>query len=268
VFSPQSYPQASGEGVRAAGLSGQHGAVVGDGRSGTAVRVGKLLQSARVRALMSQRVLATRAGTSQQWVSLVERGRVDLRLADAERLFEALGARLVVQTARQSDVGEPDPDILPDGEVAAELEYFVLACGYVLGKFRQVPCLVGGRLAALAHGLPVRPLWLDLIVAEADLTLANAAMEWMNGTRWNEAHQDYTDYNVDLTAPGPRRWLLNAGLELRVEVVERVPAAVTATVSGRALPLVPLPALLRADPDVAALAERLGVVVPTMPETA
>jgi transcriptional regulator with XRE-family HTH domain len=87
---------------------------------GIATRVGKLLQSARVRALMTQQVLADRAGTSQQWVSRVERGRVDLRLADAERLFAVLGARLVVHTAGRSDEDPPDPDVLADADVADE----------------------------------------------------------------------------------------------------------------------------------------------------
>jgi transcriptional regulator with XRE-family HTH domain len=63
---------------------------------------------------MPQWRLAERAGTSQQWVSRVERGDVDVRLADAERLFAAAGARLQVRAVRPADDLESDwdPDLI------------------------------------------------------------------------------------------------------------------------------------------------------------
>jgi hypothetical protein len=119
-----------------------------------------------------------------------------------------------------------------------------------------VPYLVGGRLAALAQGLPVRPLWLDLVVALADVAAANGAMTWLNAVRWSDVNQDYTIYDCDLQTPLPRRFLLNSGLQLRVHVVPDIAPAVPVAVDGRMLPVVPLVKLLSEDPDIAELAHR------------
>jgi hypothetical protein len=70
--------------------------------------------------------------------------------------------------------------------------------GMVWRRFPPVPYCVTGRLAALAQGLPVRPLRLDLIVAEADVPAANAAMGRLNVGRWSERHQDYLGFGSDL----------------------------------------------------------------------
>ena len=63
--------------------------------------------------------MAERAATSQQWVSRVERGLVNLRLLDAERLFAVTGTRLVVQTVRldrHQDFRGYDADVERPGE--------------------------------------------------------------------------------------------------------------------------------------------------------
>ena len=218
-------------------------------------RVGRLLQVTRVEAGISQELLAGLAGASQQWVSRVERGRINPRLGDVERLFSALGKYLVAQVVRPPF--QADPDLLPVEEIAGEVEAFAGMFGYCWRRFRDVPYLISGRFGALCHGLPVRPTGLDLVVAERDLEAATEALKWFNAVRWSERNQAFTDYFNDLAAPAPRRFRTGGGFELRFEVREELPAPVRVETGERVLPLLALPDILQADPDVAALAERL-----------
>src|SRR5689334_10837797 len=121
-------------------------------------RVGSLLRASRAQVRLSQERLAARAGTSQQWLSRVERGAVNLKLGDAERLFGVLGLRLAIATAVGGDELEVDPDLVPADNLAEELSMAVKMFGTIWRKFASVRYCVGGRLAALAQGLPVRPL--------------------------------------------------------------------------------------------------------------
>jgi transcriptional regulator with XRE-family HTH domain len=227
--------------------------------SGVTVRVGRLLQARRVRARLTQGVLADRAGKTQQWVSRVERGEVDLRLSDVETLLAATGARLVVQAASGAAAAD-DPDLVAEADMLGELEAFAGLYAYVWRRFAAVPYFVGGRLAALAQGLPVRPQWVDLLVAEPDLAAANAAMTWLNATRWSDVNQDYTIYDLDLEAAFPRRFLMRSGLQLRIDVVPEAPPGIGVRVGELILRVVPLVRLVADDADVSELAGRLAGV--------
>jgi transcriptional regulator with XRE-family HTH domain len=143
-------------------------------------QVGRLVQAVRAKAHMSQTRLAERAGTTQQWVSRVERGEVDLRLSDAERLFAAARARLIVRVAGAGDEQVDDPDLLREDDVAAEvLRVELSAFQHVRKLLGAVPYVVGGRFAALAQGMRVRPYRLDLIVADGDVGAVTGALEMM-----------------------------------------------------------------------------------------
>jgi transcriptional regulator with XRE-family HTH domain len=173
-------------------------------------QVGRLLQAARAKARMTQARLAQHAGSTQQWLSRVERGGVDLRLSDAERLFAAAHVRLIVHAAAAT--GEPvaDPDLLGDDchttdERAAVLESELPSVGYALKRFSTVPHVIGGRCAALAQGLPVRPYRLDLIVAEADVEAATGAVAMVAAMRWSDRLQDFMSFDADVARPGERR---------------------------------------------------------------
>lgn len=208
-----------------------------------------------MRARLSQGQVAERAGTSQQWVSRVERGQVDLRLGDADRLFAAVGRRVVVQTAwRGEDVA--DPDLLGADDAGGELARIVEEHAYLWRRFEGVPYVVAGRLAALAQGLGVRPERVDLVVAEAGVGAADGAMSWLNASRWSDAHQDWTGFDVSVSGPGPRRWRLTTGYELRIAVAAALPEALIVAAGERRLPVVPVVRLLQDDADVAELARR------------
>lgn len=71
---------------------------------------GKLIRDARQRAGVSQRALARRAGTSQSWISDVERGRVSPTEATLRRLLLCLGEELVLDTKRLSGHREHEPE--------------------------------------------------------------------------------------------------------------------------------------------------------------
>jgi len=221
-------------------------------------QVGRLLEAARVRAHLHQWQVAERAGTSQQWVSRVERGDVDLRLRDAERLFAAVGRRIVVQTAALGCGDVPDPDLLGDERAATELGMFVAEHEFLWRRFEAVPYVVAGRLAALAQGLNVRPVRVDLVIAEAGVAAADGAMAWLNASRWNETRQDWTGYDTTVSGAGPRRWRLTSGFELRITVVDTLPDGLVVSACGRSFAVVPLVRLLADDADVAELAKRAG----------
>jgi transcriptional regulator with XRE-family HTH domain len=62
------------------------------------VGFGRLLRRAREEQGVSQERLAVRAGTSQAYISAVERGRVSPRLEQAHRLLRCLGHELHLST--------------------------------------------------------------------------------------------------------------------------------------------------------------------------
>jgi transcriptional regulator with XRE-family HTH domain len=66
------------------------------------VALGRLIRVERVRRGLRQAELARQAGIDRGRLSLIERGRVDLRLSQLEQLAHALGQRAeeLLETAR------------------------------------------------------------------------------------------------------------------------------------------------------------------------
>jgi transcriptional regulator with XRE-family HTH domain len=66
------------------------------------VALGRLIRVERVRRELRQAELARQAGLDRGRLSLIERGRVDLRLSQLEQLARALGQRAeeLLETAR------------------------------------------------------------------------------------------------------------------------------------------------------------------------
>ncbi|MCP9490074.1 MAG: helix-turn-helix domain-containing protein [Solirubrobacteraceae bacterium MAG38_C4-C5] len=69
---------------------------------------GRLLRRARKDQGLSQQRLAVRAGTSQAYISAVERGRVSARLEQADRLLRCLGQELQLSTRPMPMRSDPD----------------------------------------------------------------------------------------------------------------------------------------------------------------
>lgn len=69
---------------------------------------GELLRTVRQRHGVSQRSLARRAGTSQSWISDIERGRVSPTDNALRRLLLCMGEELVLDTRRMDGHGAHD----------------------------------------------------------------------------------------------------------------------------------------------------------------
>ena len=112
---------------------------------------GQVIREARERHGVSHRALAVRAGTSQGYVSQVERGEVSPSVEAVGRLLACLGEQGRIETAP-----------LPPAPVRAADADAVLQPGPVLAALagRDVAFVVVGALAARAHGvlLPARAI--------------------------------------------------------------------------------------------------------------
>ncbi|HEY2948641.1 MAG TPA: helix-turn-helix domain-containing protein [Micromonosporaceae bacterium] len=216
---------------------------------------GRLFAATRARAGLSQERAAERAGTTQQWLSRLERGRANPRLDQLARLFGAVGARLRLDTAAL--VEEPDPDLLPDLS-DEDRDALFGDYAYIFRVFAAVPHVIVGRVAALAQGIPVRPTRLDLALAERDLETARGAFDRLACLRWSERWQEFRNADGDPTRPGPMRWQIAGFVELRLDVGERLPSSIEVFVAERRLRVRPLAELAAMDPDVADVLRRIG----------
>lgn len=116
---------------------------------------GEVIRAARERHGVSQRGLAVRAGTSQGYVSQVERGEVSPSVEAVGRLLACLGEEGRIET-------RPLPAApVPDGAGADGLR-----AGSLLAALagRDVELVVVGALAARAHGI-------ELPVTTVEVTL-------------------------------------------------------------------------------------------------
>jgi transcriptional regulator with XRE-family HTH domain len=229
------------------------GTIGGMTRRELAREAGRLLRTTRELRGLSQARLAQRVGSSQQWLSRIERGALNPTVGDLERFFGGLGMRLRMEASPAASDGA-DPDLLPD-LTDGDQEAMISGFRHILGRLSDVPLLVGGRLAALAHGIPVRVPRLDLILARGDLEDFAEGLRRLNVKRWSDRWQDYLD-PVPADRPGPMRWQVNGVWELRVALVDERPEQVAIRLGGLELAVPPLTDLLASDPDVAELADR------------
>jgi transcriptional regulator with XRE-family HTH domain len=70
------------------------------------VKVGQLICDARARHGLSQRRLALRSGSSQAWISRVERDEVSPSIESIDRLLLVMGETLSLQAVRIGDEEE------------------------------------------------------------------------------------------------------------------------------------------------------------------
>lgn len=74
-----------------------------------AMSAGEILRSARTRHRVSQRSLALRAGTTQAWISAIERGRAQPTVDMLRRLLMMLGEELVLESRPLPSDAQHDP---------------------------------------------------------------------------------------------------------------------------------------------------------------
>lgn len=80
-----------------------------------------LLRTAREVHGVSQRSLARRAGTSQSWISNIERGRVSPSEDSLRRLLLCLGEELVLSTRRMQGHSDHRARVKPGASMADRL---------------------------------------------------------------------------------------------------------------------------------------------------
>ncbi|HEV7897765.1 MAG TPA: helix-turn-helix domain-containing protein [Planosporangium sp.] len=220
-----------------------------------AARVGALLQDERAKRRLSQAQVAGRAGTSQQRVSLVERGATQPTTALLDRLFTALDLQIRVDPeplGADCDTEIEKFERLSEDERAEWFSYY----GYLLDRLADLPYVLTGRFGAFLHGVPINPTRLDLAVAHDDLDRFAAWLQGVNCQRWNERWLDYGGATVDPREPGPMRWMIGF-YELRLDVTPAAPAAVTVCCAERPVRVRPLPDIEREYSDVRRLTRRV-----------
>ncbi|WP_157411472.1 hypothetical protein [Actinoplanes rectilineatus] len=99
--------------------------------------------------------------------------------------------RLIVETVELPDPSDrADPDFVDQSEAGALAGLCLTDCFSLWRRLAPVPYAVAGRLAALAQ--PVRPSRVDLLVPEASVPAATAALSRLSMPRWHERLQMYT----------------------------------------------------------------------------
>ncbi len=222
-------------------------------RENLAEVVGSVLSAERNRAQLSQAQLAERLGVSQQWLSRIERGRVNANLATVQRYFAALGKQLRVEAVPL----QVDIDIDRVLAKAPELrEREIEAHGSLLRALRDVPFAVTGHVGALAQGAPMdSPPWIDIVVAARDLDALAAIMEMSFCLRWSEKWDDWGRDPIDPRKPGAPRWKLRQS-EVRLQIVDTLPPTIEVRVGEHLLCVVPIAEIERDDPWVHGLMTR------------
>jgi transcriptional regulator with XRE-family HTH domain len=214
-----------------------------------AVRVGQLLQNERAVRRLSQATIAERAGTTQQQVSLVERGLTQPTTALLDRLFGALDLQVRVDAepvGTDCDAEIAEYENFTDEDRVEWLTWYERN----LRRLEGMPYVLTGRLAAFVQGVPVKASRLDLAVAEGDL---DRWSDWFNShfsQRWNERWHDYGGLLVDpRIASLPMRWSVGLN-EVRFEIGPALPDAVAVRCGEFTLPVRPLVDLERDHSDL------------------
>jgi transcriptional regulator with XRE-family HTH domain len=220
--------------------------------------VGLVLSAERNRAQLSQAQLAERVGVSQQWLSRIERGRVNASLATVQRLFAVLGRQLRVEAVPL----RADMDIDIDRGLALAEEQRAQDIGLhriLLDRLRGIPYAIAGRLAAFAQGAPMgSPSWIDIVVSIEDLDALADVMAKSSCMRWSAKWEDWGYGSTDPREPGLRRWKLGLS-DMRLHIVDELPPTIDVRVGKHVLRVVPIAEIEREDPWLRRLMTRWRV---------
>jgi len=222
---------------------------------GLATAIAPLLRAEREKAALTQAQLAGRAGTTQQHVSSLERGRLAPTTSLLDRLFDALDLQLrVTVEQRDADLDAGiDAAHEDDDQVAAELRT-TRTVTRTLNP--EVPFLIDGQLGAAMLGVPIKVRRTELAFAEPD---AEQVAKWLaqlpNVRRWSDAWQDYAPIDRDPRKPGPLRYW-TPWCELHLRLLPTLPPPVEVIVEGQHHRVRPLPAIEADDPQIARIIAR------------
>ncbi len=219
--------------------------------------IGILLCAQRNRANLSQARLAERAGVSQQKLSKIERGAVNVSLATVQQIFASLGQQLRVEAVPlRSDM---DIDIDRGISVTAEVRaQEVDQHRTLLRTLGDIPFVITGRLAAFVQGAPmVGPAWIDIVIARGNLDELAVVMDSgrLHCRRWNARANDWGSDISDPRVPGIQRWIIGRS-DTRIRFVDELPDTIDVQVGDRVLCVVPIAEIERDDPWLCRLMTR------------
>lgn len=216
-------------------------------RENLAEAVGYVIGTERNRAHLTQAQLAERLGVSQQWLSRLERGRVNASLAIVQGLFAKLGKQLRVEAVPLG----ADMDVEIDRGLAVTEEERIQDIDLhriLFSRLSGITYVVTGPLAAFAQAAPlVSPLWIDIVVCEKDLDGLAAVIAKSAGRRWNAQWEDWGYGSTDPREPGAPRWYVGLS-DMRLHVVDDLPPTIQVRVGEHDLRVVPIAEIERLDP--------------------
>lgn len=242
----------------AGGMSDGGGTIWGMDEVALAKRVGWLLRIEREKRGLTQVRLARRVGTSQQCVSRVEAGRFAATTDLLERLFDAIDAQLDVGVqARDADLDRSIAEAVSGRSRGLLLDGALYSLRLFLKRpLGDVRYLVEGALAAMVQGVPMATTRIDLAFAVSDVDAVQAwVREQPNWRRWVERWQDFGSADADLSR-GVLRWTTPLFCEVRITLVESLPAGLRVVVGEEVIPVRALAEVEAADPQIARLAAR------------
>jgi len=209
--------------------------------------VGGILSAERDRAQLTQTQLAELVGISQQWVSLIERGKVNANFATVQRIFEVLGRELRVEAVQLG----ADMDVEIDRGLAITEEERVQDIDLhriLFSRLSGINYAITGPLAAFAQGAPMgSPPSVDIVVCDKDLDALAEVMARSACRRWNPNWEDWGYGSTDPREPGVLRWQLGLS-DMRLHVVDEMPPTIQVCVGEHVLRVVPIAEIEQVDP--------------------
>lgn len=225
------------------------------GRRTLAQSIGLHLQRERVARGLTQRRFAEQHGLSQSWLARFELGQSRTSLDRVADLFAAFGLQLRVEVEPLGT--DLDDEILKHGRMSdAERSDIISYFDRYVRFFDGARFAVTGRFAAFLQGAPVAVQILDFAVAESDLDQYLEVFERHCCLRWSDAWMDWGWGPMDPRRPGPMRWRLGLGDELRLHVTKNAPRSVVVKAGDREVRVIPLADLELAFPDIGRVMDR------------
>jgi transcriptional regulator with XRE-family HTH domain len=217
--------------------------------------VGVLLYAERGRAGLSQATLAERIGSSQQRLSRIERGTVNVSLASVQRIFAVLGRQLRIEAVPLGSEMDVDIDC---GLAVTDADRALIMGRHrkLLHSLGDIPFAITGRLAAFAQCAPiVCPETVDIVIARTNLDKLAAVIAKAGSLRWNERWATWGSDPPDPRIPGVQRWLIGLS-DTRVHYADQRPRTIDVRVGEHVLPVVPIADIERGDPWLGRLMTR------------
>jgi transcriptional regulator with XRE-family HTH domain len=206
------------------------------------MKLGEMVRVARQRAALTQAQLARSAGTDRAVLSAYERGRREPSFATFTRLLAALDLQPRIEIERIDADIDADIDALASTPLNKRLAALQCDVPQLVAGLKGVRFVIEGPLAALLQGVPVPVPGIDIVIADESLDPVAELARQHAWCRWDVRSGSFAfmgEVDPDPRWPGPLHWSTQHG-EIRLRVVETLPAAVRITAVGEEFRVRPL----------------------------